>query len=157
MKRNKVCGMDGLPAEFFKLLGENGVQYVLNLCNKIYKSGSLPEDFLSSIFVTMPKKAGAVECKDHRTISLISHACKILLNIVHNRIKAKIDSHLSEEQNGFRKGKGTREGIFSLRILSERALQMQKDVYVCFVDFEKAFDRIYCDKSGYRTKTRGWQ
>ena len=40
----------------------------------------------------------------------------------------------------------TREGIFSLRILSERALQMQKDVYVCFVDFEKAFDRIYHNK-----------
>ena len=127
-------------------MGENGIQCVLDLCNRMYRSGQLPEYFLSSIFVTMPKRPRAVECREHRTMSLISHACKILLNIIHSRIKVKVDSHLSEEQNGFRKGKGTRESIFSLRVLSERAWQMQKDIYVCFVDFEKAFDRVYHGK-----------
>ena len=146
MKKNKACGEDNLPAEFFQLLGEKGIKYVLGLCNNIYESGQMPEDFLSSIFITIPKKNGAVNCKDHRTISLINHACKILLNIVHGRIKNKIDAYISDEQNGFRKGRGTRESIFNLRIMSERAIQMQKDVYVCFIDFEKAFDRVYHKK-----------
>lgn len=39
-----------------------------------------------------------------------------------------------------RRGKGTRNAIFMLRTLVERAVEKQKDVYMCFVDFEKAFD-----------------
>jgi len=38
--------------------------------------------------------------------------------------------------------KGTRNAIFILRMLSERAIEMQKDIYVCFIDYEKAFDNV---------------
>ena len=60
-----------------------------------------PADFLSSIFVPIPKKTGAVDCAHFRTISLIGHSCKILLNIIHTRIKAKIDVELFDKQCGF--------------------------------------------------------
>ena len=62
------------------------------------------------------------------------------------RIRGLVEEELSEEQNGFRKGKGTRESIFALRILSERALEVQRNLYMCFVDFEKAFDRVKHNK-----------
>ena len=39
-------------------------------------------------------------------------------------------------------GKGTTNAIFVLRMLAERAVEMQKDMYVCFIDYEKAFDRV---------------
>ena len=39
-------------------------------------------------------------------------------------------------------GKGTTNAIFVLRMLAERAIEMQKDIYVCFIDYEKAFDRV---------------
>jgi len=49
---------------------------------------------------------------------------------------------LSEDQFGFRKGRGTRDAIATLRTLGERSLEVGHDVYVCFVDYEKAFDRV---------------
>ena len=47
---------------------------------------------------------------------------------------------------GFRKGKGTRDAIFQLRMINERCLQMGNKVYMCFVDYQKAFDRVNHDK-----------
>ena len=58
------------------------------------------------------------------------------------RIRNKILPEISEEQYGYIKGKGTRNAIFILRILIERVLELNKKLYICFVDFEKAFDRI---------------
>ena len=45
-------------------------------------------------------------------------------------------------QYGFKKGKGTRNGKFILRMLIERAIEMQRKVYLCFVDFQKTFDYV---------------
>ena len=38
--------------------------------------------------------------------------------------------------------KGTRNVIFSLRTLMERAIEVQKDLYPCFIDYSKAFDKV---------------
>src|SRR6218665_1734441 len=43
---------------------------------------------------------------------------------------------------GFRKGMGTRDAIGTLRVLTEKSIQNGQDVYICFVDYEKAFDRV---------------
>ena len=75
-------------------------------------------------------------------ISLISHASKILLKIINNHIQSKADMVLSKTQFGFRKGCGTREAIGVMRVICERSLEHGRDVFICFVDFEKAFDRI---------------
>ena len=50
---------------------------------------------------------------------------------------------LTEEQAGFRAGRSTTEQIFNLRILCEKYLQHQQDLYHVFIDFEKAFDRVW--------------
>jgi len=42
----------------------------------------------------------------------------------------------------FRKGRGTRDAIGALRVMYERSLEYHKNVYVCCVDFEKAFDSV---------------
>ena len=58
------------------------------------------------------------------------------------RVRNKINPEISEEQFGFVEGKGTTNAIFILRTLIERALEIQKDVYLCFIDYTKAFDRV---------------
>src|SRR4029077_8903198 len=60
---------------------------------------------------------------------------------------------------GFRKGKGTRDAVFQLRMISERVQKLNTEVekkgkiitkarklYLCFVDYQKAFDRVKHDK-----------
>ncbi|XP_047489095.1 uncharacterized protein LOC125039300 [Penaeus chinensis] len=75
-------------------------------------------------------------------ISLKSHTTKIILRVIMNRLKKKIQSEVSWSQFGFKKNKGTRNAIFVMRILAETAIEMQKNLYVILIDYEKAFDRM---------------
>merc|ERR1711867_84270 len=70
------------------------------------------------------------------------HLTKILLRVLMNRIRNKILPEVSETQFGFMKDKGTRNAIFALKTLMERSIEVQKDLYLCFIDYSKAFDKV---------------
>ncbi|KAG1661666.1 putative uncharacterized transposon-derived protein F52C9.6 [Nymphon striatum] len=142
LPKNKAEGCDNIPAEFYQSLNAKGTQIILQLINDIYETGNLPDDFVNIIFIPIPKVNKAKDCSDFRTISLISHAAKILLYIIKNRITPIIETCLSNTQLEFRKGKGTRDGLFLLRIISERMIEKKKKLHLCFVDYTKAFDRL---------------
>jgi retron-type reverse transcriptase len=101
---------------------------------------------LKNIFTPIPKKNKAQECDEHRIISLISHTSKILLQLIKSRITPIIENVLSDTQLGFRKGKGTRDAIFQIRILCENTLKRGKNIHMCFIDYKKAFDRVNHEK-----------
>jgi retron-type reverse transcriptase len=67
-----------------------------------------------------------------------------MLKVLQKRIEAKVETthFLTDDQFGFRRGRGTRDAIATLRTLAERSLEFGQSVYVCFVDYEKAFDRV---------------
>jgi hypothetical protein len=142
LKTGKAVGVDGIPAELIKILGEEQNKRLEEICCEMYEKGAWPEDFTKVVMIPLPKKQNAVECADHRTISLISHASKILLRILTKRIESKTRDFVGNTQFGFRRGCGTREAIGVIRMLCERSLEVGKEVFVCFVDFEKAFDRV---------------
>ena len=66
-----------------------------------------------------------------------------MLKIKLNRLKPQAEKIIAEEQAGIRAGKITTEQIFNLRILCEKYLQHQQDLYHVFIDFKKAFDRVW--------------
>ena len=142
MKENKSVGVDGIPAEFLKNLGPKGMQVIVEICKEMYEQGVWPEEFNKVVQLPILEKSNAIECEDHRTISLICHASKIMLKILTKRIEYKVQNAISRSPFGFRRGCGTRDAIGVLRMLCERSIDYGKDVYVCFVDFEKAFDRV---------------
>ena len=72
----------------------------------------------------------------------MSHFLKMILRIILHRNRKKIENEISELQSGFMAGKGTREGIFNLRTIRERYCEVDKNVNACFIDYEKAFDRV---------------
>ena len=113
------------------------------ICNKIWLTGEWPIPWTQSLIITIPKKGNLQQCKNYRTISLICHPSKVLLKVLLNRLKPQAESIISEEQAGFRSGCSTTEQIFNLRILCERYLQHQQDLYHVFTDFKKAFDRVW--------------
>jgi len=86
------------------------------------------------------------QCENYRTIALVSHASKILLWIILERIRVKTETEIADEQAGFRQGRGTRDQITNLRILMHKAREHQQQLYMCFVDFRKAFDSMFHDK-----------
>uniref|UniRef100_A0A8D8Y198 Craniofacial development protein 2 n=1 Tax=Cacopsylla melanoneura TaxID=428564 RepID=A0A8D8Y198_9HEMI len=138
----KATGIDEIPGELLKNAGEEMKNCLFELIKEIYEEGEIPEDFIKSKTITIPKKGNATECSNYRTIALLSHASKILLNVVKNRMKTKVEERLEEDQFGFRKGKGTREGILALRMILERRLEVNKKTVATFIDLEKAFDKV---------------
>ena len=65
------------------------------------------------------------------------------MKIILNSLKSQAEKIIDEEQAGFRVERCTREQIFNLRILCKKYLQHQQDIYYVFIDFKKAFDRIW--------------
>ena len=141
-KKGKSPGNDETTIEMILASGNFGIRKILELANKIYNTGYIPKEMYRSIFITIPKKPGAVECSLHRTISLMSQITKIILKVILNRNKRKLKQEIAEEQYGFSEGKGTRNAIFIMKMLLERAIEVQKEVYMCFIDYEKAFDKV---------------
>ncbi|KAK2154261.1 hypothetical protein NP493_2203g00012 [Ridgeia piscesae] len=66
-----------------------------------------------------------------------------MLKILLNRLKPQAEKIIAEEQAAFRPGRSTTEQICNLRILCEKYLQHQQDLYHVFIDFKKAFDRVW--------------
>ena len=76
---------------------------------------SVASRVVRSIFLTLPKKGDLKLCTNYRTIALISHASKVLLTIIQNRITTYMDRELPVKQAGFRKGRDTRDQIANQR------------------------------------------
>ena len=77
-----------------------------------------------------------------RTIALISHASKVMLKILQARLQQYMNRELPDVQAGFRKGRGTRDQIANIRWIMEKAREVQKNTYFCFIDYAKAFDCV---------------
>ena len=116
---------------------------LLIICNKIWQTGEWPTPWTQFLIITVPMKGNLKLCQYYRTISLISHPSKVMLRILLNRLKPQAVEITKEEQAGFRAGRGTTEQIYNLRILCEKYLQHQQTLYHVFVDFKKAFDRVW--------------
>ena len=139
----KAPGDDGVTTEMIKILEEFGVEKLTTLYNEIYQSGIFPEELLMSVFITLPKQPRATDCSNFRTISLMPHTLKIFLKIIQDRIGKLIDKEVGPTQFGFRPGSGTREGIFCYNILAQKHLEVNQELYTCFIDYSKAFDRVH--------------
>ena len=74
-----------------------------------------------SIFIPIPKKGNAKECSNNRTIALISHASKVLLKILQARFQQYMNREIPDVQAGFRKGRGTRDQIAKICLITEKA------------------------------------
>src|SRR6267154_5770412 len=118
------------------------MQELCDICQSMYEEGKWPDDFTRTVMLPLPKKNNAINCSEYRKISLICHASKIMLKVLTKRIEAKAKHLLGRSQFEFRKGYGTRDAVGVMRTLCERSLEHENEVYICCVDFEKAFDRV---------------
>ena len=75
----------------------------------------------------------------------MSHRTKITLRVLIRRIRNKLFPEISTEQFGFKKSSGTKNTIFFLRVVGEKCIEMQNDIYLVFIDYEKAFDKVKHD------------
>ena len=109
-------------------------------CQQIWKTQQWLQDWKRSIFIPIPKKGSTKECLNHQTIALISYASKVILKILQARLQHYVNGKLSDVQAEFRKGRGTTDQIANICWIIEKARDFQKNIYLCFIDYIKAFD-----------------
>ena len=135
---NKASGGDGIPVELFQILKDDVVKVLHSICQQIWKTQQWPQDWKWSVFVPIPKKGNAKECSNYHTITLISHASKVMLKILQARLQQYVNCELSDVQASFRKGRGTRDQTANIK----KATEFEKNIYFCFIDYAKAFDYV---------------
>ena len=77
-----------------------------------------------------------------RILNGISHASKVMLKILQDRLKQYMNGELRGVQAGFRKGRGIRYQIANICWIMEKGREFQKNIYFCFIDYAKAFDCV---------------
>jgi len=147
LSSGKSPGTDAIPAEIYKEGGEALSNKLLQLFELIWSKENIPQDFKDASIVHLYKRKGNQQvCDNHRGISLLSIAGKILARILLNRLTVHLDQGLlPESQCGFRKERGTIDMVFAARQLQEKCQEQHTDLFSTYVDLTKAFDTVSRD------------
>ena len=97
------------------------------------------QDWKSSILHPIPNKGSTKEDLNHHTTALISHASKVMLKILQAKLQHYVNQEIPDVQTGFRKDRGTRDQITNIHQIIEKEKEFQKNIYLCFIDYAKAF------------------
>ena len=121
--------------------GEIGVNVIIELSQRVLDGMGLPDEWQTNVIVPIFKEKGdVISYESYREVKLLEHAIKIVEGVLERRMQTLIN--LSKMQFGFMPGKGTVEAIFIVRRMQEEYQKKDKKLYMCFVDIEKACDRV---------------
>ena len=141
MKEGKAAGPSGIIAEMVKNAGEEGVEKVKQLVDKIVSSGVIPKDWEDSHIINLYKGKGvAVDRGNYRGLKLTDQVLKLLECVMGSYIREMVN--IDDMQFAYTQGRGTTDAIFTVRQMQEKHIAAQKPLYFAFVDLEKAFDRV---------------
>ena len=122
---NKAGGGDGIPVKLFQILKDDAVKVLHSICQQIWKTQRCPQDWKRSVFIPIPKKGNAKESSNYCTITLISHASKVMLKILQAKLQQYVNHELPNVQDGFRKGRGIRDQIANISWIIRKAREFQ--------------------------------
>ena len=108
-----------------------------SICQQIWKTQQWPQVWKKSIFIPIPKKGNIKECSNYDTITLISHASKVMFKNLQARLQQYVKYEITDVQAGFRKGRGTRYHIANIHWITEKVREFQKNIYLCFINYAK--------------------
>jgi len=118
---NKANGGDRIPAELFQVLKDDAVKLLHSICKQLWKRQQWPQDWKKPVFIPISKKGNTKEWSNYRTIALISHASKVMLKHLQARPQYYMNQEIPDIQDGFRKGRGTRDQIANIHWITEEA------------------------------------
>ena len=120
-------------------------QILTEIFRDIWENEKIPEIWKTGLIVKLPKKGDLGDCGNWRGITLLSLTNKVFSKIIHMRLAQALDTHIRQQQAGFRPGRSCSDHIFTLRQILEQSKEWNAPLYVNFIDMEKAFDSIHRD------------
>ena len=115
------------------------------LFNKFFDESICPSSWAEGIIIPIFKKGEHTDQNNYRAITLSSILGKVFTIILNKRLTKWAESNkiISENQAGFRKGHQTFYHIFTLQTLAKQYISKKQKLFVCFVDFKKAYDLVW--------------
>ena len=147
LANGKAVGPDGVSVELFKITlnGDPALRRgLLDIVVRIWRGGEVPQQWKDAIIMALHKKKDQTECVNYRGISMGAYAGKILLKIIARRPSEYCEpvGIVPEEQSGFRPNRSTTDMMFVIRRLQDLVRKKRTPLYVCFIDFTKAYDSV---------------
>ena len=137
----EASGPSGVVSEMLKAAGESGVEWLTSIFNGVIRGRERFPRRLEKELVgkkCLQKERGdALACASYRGMKLLDQVMKILGRVLEKRNRERVT--LDELQLGFRPGRGTIDAIFIVRQMQEKFLAKKKELWMAFVDLEKAF------------------
>ena len=87
----KASERDVIPAELFQIFKDDTVKVLHSKCQQIWKTQQWPQDWKRPVFISIPKEGNDKECSNYRTLTLISHAGKVMLKILQARLQQYVN------------------------------------------------------------------
>jgi len=145
LKVGKAMGIDGVPNEVWKYGGEETVDWIWDICDRVWKGEGWPEEWREGVVVPIKKKGKGVKIEEYRGITIMSSLYKVYTAVLAGRLREEVEgkSLIPPNQAGFRKGMGTLDNIYVLNYLINRQIRGKGGKLVAiFVDLRAAFDSV---------------
>ena len=135
LRNNKAPDTGGVVNEFLKCGCSEVRNKLLKIVNMIFEKGEVPNGLRKTLIKPLYKKGDKSECGNCRGISLVTLGNKLLSNMILFTLRDAVDKVLREEQHGFRKGRGSVDQIFTLRLIIEKCLSCQTPFVLSFIEY----------------------
>ena len=158
LKNKKSPGTDSIPAEFVKCCKHSLLPDLHQMFNFILEKREFPQSWAEGLKSAVYKSGIRNNPNNYRGITILGIFAKIFEILVSNRLQFINEAFDKVDRNngGFLKGKRTTDNILILTSLVQRQLSLGKPLYVCFVDFSKAFDLVNRAILFYKLINSGW-
>lgn len=142
MSSRKAVGHDNISVEHLRYGGPWVVVFLSVFLNMCIKHSHLPKDMLKTVITPIVKnKSGNLsDSSNYRPISLATTCAKLYDSIILNLLSKHIK--INDAQFGFQKGNSTDFAIFTLKQTVQYYVDRRTDIYACFLDLSRAFDRV---------------
>ena len=133
-------GYTGVCPGLFVNLPLTWLIFFLTLFNVIFQNLSYPAQWTYSKLITLFKSGNRMDCGNYRGISIMDTLAKVYDKLLLNRLT--LWSYIDKCQAGAQKGRGCIEQMLTLRLLMDLAKFKKRKLYILFIDFSKAYDRV---------------
>ena len=146
LKNNKASSDDNIINEYIKHSSQKMILLYVKIFNAIFNTGRMPEAWLKGTILPIYKNKGSsADPKNYRPITIVSCFGKLFTSVLNERLQVFSERFnlICENQAGFRKDYSTIDNIFLLHTLVSPSNLYKKKLYCIFIDFEKAFDKVW--------------
>ena len=159
LKGGKAPGIDLIPAEFVKHCKPELLSTIKDILNYMIDNKEFPDVWAEGLRTPVFKSGRHGDRNNYRGITVLSIFAKIFETAVNNRLCFVNNAFGTDDKfnGGFCKGSRTTDNMFILHGLIQRQLILGKQIYLCMVDFSKAFDLVNRNILFYKMIKFGYQ